>query len=439
MRYDGRVNRILAALATVALAACAAPRPAPAPEAAVSAERAVQLARVRCLLVAPLENASDEPLIADAATGALVSAIDGSRTTVYPIEELRALFKGTPLELPEGVSASLALELGEVLAADAVLYGAVEGRAHGPDAEATLTLRLAATGARDTLFSRVVEVTRRPGESMPDAARRAALEAAEPILQRIGVPGRKVCFERQRLDRVRLLALAGDKPAPRPSPVTAPLPPPPPPVVASAPRAPPSPPAVAAAPRAPAPPAGRADRVAGTPGGDAIGGAIGGAAATTAAAGAALARAATPAVAATVPARPPPPPPPPGPRLTRRQQAWAAKLGAGERFLVEDVTFAGRSPRFERDAGLADLAAALAARPGVHVRIEGFVDTGPSEREDLHDSMELARAAGRRLVELGVARDRVTWAGRGREDPVAPSFTLRGRTANRRVEAVAVR
>jgi outer membrane protein OmpA-like peptidoglycan-associated protein len=70
------------------------------------------------------------------------------------------------------------------------------------------------------------------------------------------------------------------------------------------------------------------------------------------------------------------------------------------------------------------------------VRIEGFVDAGPSEKEDLRVSMELARTAGRRLVELGVPRDRVTWAGRGREDPVAPGFTARGRLSNRRVEVV---
>jgi outer membrane protein OmpA-like peptidoglycan-associated protein len=70
------------------------------------------------------------------------------------------------------------------------------------------------------------------------------------------------------------------------------------------------------------------------------------------------------------------------------------------------------------------------------VRIEGFVDAGASEKEDLRVSMELARTAGRRLVELGVPRDRVTWAGRGREDPLTPSFTARGRLSNRRVEVV---
>jgi outer membrane protein OmpA-like peptidoglycan-associated protein len=91
---------------------------------------------------------------------------------------------------------------------------------------------------------------------------------------------------------------------------------------------------------------------------------------------------------------------------------------------------------FERQTGLADLVLALAAAPGARVRLEGFVDTGTSEKDDLHASMELARAAGRRLIELGVPRDRVTWAGRGREAPIAPGFTAKGRMANRRVEVV---
>ena len=122
--------------------------------------------------------------------------------------------------------------------------------------------------------------------------------------------------------------------------------------------------------------------------------------------------------------------------LSRRQEAWAAKLAARERFVVEDVTFVGRSPLFENQAGLSDLVLALAATPDARVRLEGFVDVGSSEKEDLRVSMELARTAGRRLVELGVPRDRVTWAGRGREDPVAPGFTAKGRLANRRVEVV---
>src|SRR5512137_42058 len=107
----------------VMLSGCALlpPRPEPAPRAApeaVSTTRAIHLARVRCLLVAPFENTSDDPLAAESATATFLSAIDTNRTSVYPIVELRALFKDTSLELPEGVSPSLALELAELIGAD---------------------------------------------------------------------------------------------------------------------------------------------------------------------------------------------------------------------------------------------------------------------------------------------------------------------------------
>ena len=386
-----------AAVALAALAACAGPEPRPA-DPPLATERAIQLARVRCLLIAPLENASDDPLVSDAATGALVGAIDTNRTRVYPIEELKALFQGTALELPDGVPASLALELGELVGADAVLYGSVEGRSRGTDSEVTLTIRLAATGVRDTLFWRSVQVTMRPGETVASAARRAAREAAEPMLGRIGVPGKKVCFERQRIDRVRLLAAAGERTRKTENPVTAPLPHRPPPV------------------NVPASPPATADLVA----------------------------------TAALSMPPPPPPPPPAPlasepasttgspetALTRRQALWSARLGARQRFVVEDVAFAGRTGRLEREEGLADLAKALTAKPSVRIRLEGFVDASKDGRGDLRVSMELARAAGLRLIQLGVRRERVTWAGRGGEAPIAPNFSARGRASNRRVEVV---
>ncbi len=412
--YDGRVRRILPALAAALAAACATSAPDRPADAALPTTRAVQLARVRCLLVAPLENASDEPLVAEAATGALVSAIDANRTRIYPIEDLRGLFKDTPLELPEGVSASLALELGELVAADAVLYGSVEGRARGPEAEVTLTVRLAATGVRDTLFSRAVRVEPRAGESLVDASRRSALEAAAPMLERIGVPGRKVCFERQRLDRVRLLALAGEKPPAAANRVTAPLPPPPPPV----------PGAAIAAEVAPAPavPDARAPASPATAAGAAL--------AATATVPGAAAPAPSPAAAPmdveivsgsnvlpTLRARQagqevaslePTPPAPPVRSLNRRQQAWAEKLAARERFVVEDVTFVGRSPRFERQSGLVDLAAALGAQRDARVRVEGFVDAGPDAargRARLDGARPRGGAEARRARRVPGSRD----------------------------------
>jgi outer membrane protein OmpA-like peptidoglycan-associated protein len=404
------VRRTLPALALAALAACAAPAPTPSDPAVLPTARAIQLARVRCLLVAPFENASDDLRAADAATGALASSIDRDRTLIYPIDDLRALFKGTSLELPDGISPSLALELGEIVGADAVLYGSVDGRSQGAEADLTLTFRLAAVGARDTLFARAVPVQPNADEEIGQAVRRTALEAAAPILERLGVPGRKVCFERQRIDRVRLVAVARQR-APSGAPANASLPAPPPPAPGTA---------------APAP-------------------GPSGASALAAAGAATIATTAAPAAASTLTNREPPQVPIVGsPKIVRsrgarspRQADWAEKLASRERFVLEDVTFAGRTARFERDSGLADLAAAVVGSPAsIRIRLEGFVDASSNPDEDLRISMELARAAGRRLVQLGVPRDRVTWAGRGRDAPILPNFTSRGRTVNRRIEVV---
>jgi outer membrane protein OmpA-like peptidoglycan-associated protein len=107
--------------------------------------------------------------------------------------------------------------------------------------------------------------------------------------------------------------------------------------------------------------------------------------------------------------------------------------------LVEDVAFAGRTAELQRDAGLADLAAALLAQPALTVRIEGFVDATSDHAADAKLSSAMAAAAGKRLAERGVLVHRITWTGRGGESPILPNFTSRGRAANRRIEAVAFR
>lgn len=461
----GWMARFPTAGVLLALAGCAvlpaAPGPASRP---VTTARAVHLARVRCLLVAPFENASDDPLAAEAATGTYVSGIDATRTTIYPIAELRALFKDTSLELPEGVSPSLALELAELIGADAALYGAVEGRSRGEEAELTLTVRLSATSARDLLFSKVVELKPAPEQPLADQVRRAILEASAPMLERLGVPGRKVCFDRQRTDRLRLMAIAGEQRAlyPPVAPVTAPLPPAPPPVVVSvapgvatvapAPAeppipAPPPPPQVAEigdieimAPLARTPRSSQKFKV------------------ESAADLPEPVLAVAPEPVAEAEARPQraprrqrperkridvadampvPDPEPTTKTLTVRQADWLTGLQKGGRVLLREVVFTGRGAQLEREGGLSDVVAMLAVAPNLKLRVEGFVDATNDADADLRLSMEMARAVGRRLIELGVPRDRLTWAGRGGDGPILPNFTARGRMANRRVELVA--
>ncbi|HSN92692.1 MAG TPA: OmpA family protein, partial [Anaeromyxobacteraceae bacterium] len=154
---------------------------------------------------------------------------------------------------------------------------------------------------------------------------------------------------------------------------------------------------------------------------------------------------APPAASATAPAAsssPPPaaaPPPKAAAARTPRQSDWAKRLARRQRLVVEDVSFKGRTAHMEGEAGLADLAVAVMATPSLKIRIEGFVDATSDPGGDARLSMSMAQAAGQRLVELGVPRARVSWAGRGGENPLLPNFTARGRAANRRLEVVGLR
>jgi outer membrane protein OmpA-like peptidoglycan-associated protein len=128
----------------------------------------------------------------------------------------------------------------------------------------------------------------------------------------------------------------------------------------------------------------------------------------------------------------------PQPR-TPRQADWAKRITGGERVVVEDVVFAARTAALQRDGGLADLAIALSAAPETKVRLEAFVDATSDRSADAKLSTAMAKAAGERLVQLGVDRERLSWTGRGAESPLLPNFTVRGRAANRRLEVVAHR
>jgi outer membrane protein OmpA-like peptidoglycan-associated protein len=207
------------------LAGCATGR-ATAPDLAVPTPpgqvlREAELARVRCLLVAPLENGSDAPRAAGAATVALLARLDVGRTQAMPVEQLRALFADTPLELPEGISAATALELAAILGADAALYGAVEGRSREASPDVLVTLRLVMAGNRDLVFASAARVDPSPGESIEAAVRRTALELARPMLDRLGAPGRHTCFPKERRDALRTAALALRAPALPPGPAKA--------------------------------------------------------------------------------------------------------------------------------------------------------------------------------------------------------------------------
>jgi outer membrane protein OmpA-like peptidoglycan-associated protein len=361
------MRSFLAVLSALGLACAGAQAPAapgaPGPEELLL--RGPELARVRCLLIAPFENASDAPLASEIATSAAVTGVDPNRTKVFPVPELRNVFRDTPLELPEGVAPSLALELADLVGADAALYGAVEGRGRGPGAELRVTVRLLLTTPRDLLFAASAPVRPATGERLEDAVRRTLLETARPVLARLGGEGRHRCFDPDRTKKLRQYALAEARAA---------LPPP------------------------PLPPA--------------------------------------PAKAVPVPAATPVAPAARGQPRTPRQVEWAMQVSARKQFVLEDVLFGARTADLARDGGLADLAVVLSANPETRVRIEAFVDATSDPEGDARLSAAMAQATVRRLGDLGVAPDRLTWAGRGGESPILPNFTVRGRAANRRIEIV---
>lgn len=362
----------LVQLSPLALAACATFGIAPSQEAPA---HAAELARVHCLLVAPLENVSDVSAGAEAATAAVLASIDPERTRVYPVKELRALFRGTPVELPDGISPSLALELADIVGADAALYGTVEGRYRGGDGRLLITLRLALAGTRDILYAESIEVVAGSDGSVEEAVRGPVDAAVRPVLSRLGSrSASRECYDPSRFTRLRALATGQGKRMP-----------------------PPPSPATAAAREAPPP---------------------------------------SPEPAAAAPARRTPKAVPP---KNARQGSWARLLAAHERFVVEGVLFAARTPRLARTAGLSDLAGALAAAPEVNIRLEAFVDATQDPDKDAQLSLAMAQAAGRRLIEMGVPKERLSWAGRAGEKPILPNFTARGRATNRRLEAVGLR
>jgi outer membrane protein OmpA-like peptidoglycan-associated protein len=260
-----------------------------------------------------------------------------------------------------------------------VLYGSVEGRSQEISPELLVTVRLSLASDHRLLLAKSVLVTPVTGERADSSVRRAVLAAAGPAFANLGDAGRKRCFDPERTKALRKLALAEAaeaRAAHAPAPPTLPLPPPPP----------------------------------GT----------------------------APAGASPVPVQPAASPTRTTPR-TPRQAEWAKRLEAGGRIVLEDVTFQARTSDLVRDAGLADLAVALAAQPGLSVRLEGFVDATSDRSADHKLSFAMARAAADRLAQLGIARQRLAFSGRGADSPRLPNFTVRGRAANRRVEAVGLR
>lgn len=88
------------------------------------------------------------------------------------------------------------------------------------------------------------------------------------------------------------------------------------------------------------------------------------------------------------------------------------------------------------DAALDRLAGALASVPQVHARVVGHTDSAGDNAYNQRLSEARAAAVSRALTGRGVAEERLSFEGRGEDEPVADNTTREGRAANRRVEVV---
>ncbi len=115
--------------------------------------------------------------------------------------------------------------------------------------------------------------------------------------------------------------------------------------------------------------------------------------------------------------------------LARSEERLRAALEA------TPIRFAVNSSEIDpaSDEILAQAAAAITAAPGIAVEIVGHTDDSGSA--ELNQTLSAARAEAvlNRLVELGVAADRLTSRGAGEDEPIADNTTEEGKAANRRI------
>jgi outer membrane protein OmpA-like peptidoglycan-associated protein len=110
----------------------------------------------------------------------------------------------------------------------------------------------------------------------------------------------------------------------------------------------------------------------------------------------------------------------------------------GFKVVLPDSLFDPRTGSLRQTAAakLNPIAGVLLGQPGVEFVIEGYLDDRGQPDAVLQASQLRAQAVGDFLSAAGVASDRFKVTGYGSANPVASNKTLKGRTANRRVELV---
>ena len=82
------------------------------------------------------------------------------------------------------------------------------------------------------------------------------------------------------------------------------------------------------------------------------------------------------------------------------------------------------------------IATLLKENPDLKFSVEGHTDSTGSAAANQTLSEARSQAVVDKLVETGIARDRLTAAGKGQTSPIADNGTDEGRAKNRRVEFV---
>jgi outer membrane protein OmpA-like peptidoglycan-associated protein len=106
--------------------------------------------------------------------------------------------------------------------------------------------------------------------------------------------------------------------------------------------------------------------------------------------------------------------------------------------LPEGVTFPTGSATVASSfrPALREVARSLNAHPNSTVRVVGHTDTVGSAAYNQQLSQDRALAVARILIRDGVPASRITYSGRGYNEPITTNATAAGRAQNRRVEIV---
>ncbi|MCC5922695.1 MAG: PD40 domain-containing protein [Crocinitomicaceae bacterium] len=119
-----------------------------------------------------------------------------------------------------------------------------------------------------------------------------------------------------------------------------------------------------------------------------------------------------------------------------RKDVEMEKLKVGTRVVLRNIFFDydKANLRNESISELNKLKRILETNPTVKVEIGGHTDSRGSEEYNIRLSKDRAHAVVNFLIENGISKDRLTYKGYGKSQPIATNETPEGRQENRRVE-----